>query len=236
MEFVLNKEIKNPIIIEGVPGFGLVGAIATEYLINHLKTEIVGRFWFEQDVPNIIIHGGKLVYPVEVHYNKEHNLLVIHVIGVTGIHEWQIADLIMQIIEKTKARQIISLEGVSSISKIKSGGVFYYSNSEDFGKRFSSMGVEKLREGIIMGVTSALMMKLKDFKFSALFVETSLGFPDSKAAAKLVEVLDKFLDLNVDYKPLLKTAEQFESKIKGFISQKTEAEKTKDKKNLSYVG
>ncbi len=236
MQLELKKDIKNPTIIEGVPGFGLVGAIATEYLINHLKTELVGRLWFEQDSPNVIVHEGKMVYPLEAHYNAEYNVLIIHVIGVKITQEWEIADLVADIAKKTKAKQVISLEGVSSLSQIKNQNVFYYSNSPDATKRFSSVGIEKLKEGIIMGVTSALMMKLKECPLSALFVETNLGFPDSKAAAKLIEVLDKILHIDVDYKPLLKTAEEFESKIKKFISQKAEAEKAKEKTNLSYLG
>ena len=39
MEIKISKNIKNPIIISGFPGFGLVGSIATEFLIEHLKTE-----------------------------------------------------------------------------------------------------------------------------------------------------------------------------------------------------
>jgi len=39
MNFELSKKPKNPIILEGFPGFGLVGTISTEYLIEHLNAE-----------------------------------------------------------------------------------------------------------------------------------------------------------------------------------------------------
>ena len=37
MRIILKKKPKNPVLIEGFPGFGLVGTITTEYLINELK-------------------------------------------------------------------------------------------------------------------------------------------------------------------------------------------------------
>src|SRR3989338_5334100 len=95
--------------------------------------------------------------------------------------------------------------------------------------------IEPLKEGIIMGVTGALLLKSK-LPMSAIFVETHSQLPDSRAAAKVIEVLDKYLNLKVDYKPLLEKAEQFESKLKTLMQQKNKAEEEKDKKELSYFG
>ena len=47
MKFELKKKPKNPTIIEGFPGFGLVGTIASEFLMSHLDCEQIGRFYFE---------------------------------------------------------------------------------------------------------------------------------------------------------------------------------------------
>jgi len=71
---------------------------------------------------------------------------------------------------------------------------------------------------------------------SAIFVETHSQLPDSKAAAKIIEILDKYLNLKVDYKPLLAKAEQFEDKLKTIVQQKNQAEEQKEKKELSYFG
>ena len=39
MELILNKRPKNAVIIEGFPGVGFIGSIATEFLIVHLKSQ-----------------------------------------------------------------------------------------------------------------------------------------------------------------------------------------------------
>jgi uncharacterized protein len=93
-----------------------------------------------------------------------------------------------------------------------------------------------LKEGIVMGVTAALLMRLKTSPISCIFAESSSGLPDSRAAAKVIEVLDKYLGLKVDYHPLLKKAEEFEDKLKGILDKSKKAGEVKAKKDLAYLG
>ena len=51
MEYILNQKPKNPVIIQGFPSFGLVGTIATGFLIDHLAAKPIGS----GDVPFIRI-------------------------------------------------------------------------------------------------------------------------------------------------------------------------------------
>ncbi|MBW2985166.1 hypothetical protein KY313_00720 [Candidatus Woesearchaeota archaeon] len=48
--------------------------------------------------------------------------------------------------------------------------------------------------------------------------------------------IDKYLGLNVDYKPLLKQAEEFENKLRNLMEKGVAAQKQQDRKTLSYVG
>lgn len=235
LEVRLTKKVVNPVVIEGFPGFGLIGTIATEFLVEHLKCEQIGRFWFEDLPPTIAIHEKKVVDPVGVYYNKKNNIVIIHSIsGALGI-EWLASDYILEIARQTKAKQLISIEGVGSASPSKTSKVFHYSNKPAVSSAISKLGVDPLKEGIIMGVTGSLLVKT-ELPFLCLFAETHSALPDSKAAARVIQVLDKYLGLGVDYRPLLKQAEKFESKIKTLIEQSQKAEGLAEKKQLSYVG
>ena len=64
MKIELYKKPKNVTIIEGFPGFGLVGTITTEFLIDHLKAEKIGRVFFQDLAPLIAVHEGKIVEPI----------------------------------------------------------------------------------------------------------------------------------------------------------------------------
>ncbi len=239
MNLELSKKPKNPIVIEGFPGFGLVGTIASEFLISHLKCEQIGRFYFEDLPATVAIHGGKVIDPVSIYYNKDYNLVIVHsVSGANGI-EWKAAETIMGLCKELGAKEVICLEGVGSATAGESAeeetGTFFYSSSPKVTKDLKSKGIEPLNEGIIMGVTSALLIK-SDIPMTCIFSETHSNLPDSKAAAKIIEVLDKYLNLDVDYKPLLKQAEKFEEKLKTLMEQGAKAQQLKEKKTLSYVG
>ena len=91
-------------------------------------------------------------------------------------------------------------------------------------------------ESIIIGVTGAVMIKADGLKASSIFAETHSKLPDSKAAAKVIEVLDKYMKLKVNYKPLLNQAQQFEFKLKTMLSEGQKVQELSDKKRMSYVG
>ena len=80
MEIVLNKKPEGCTLIEGFPGFGLVGTIVTEYLVEHLKCEMIGEFVYDELPATVAIHKGSLIHPMSLYYNEKYNLLILHTI------------------------------------------------------------------------------------------------------------------------------------------------------------
>ncbi|MBN1645721.1 proteasome assembly chaperone family protein [Candidatus Woesearchaeota archaeon] len=224
----LKKIPKGPTIIEGFPGFGLVGTIATEFMIEHLKAELIGEFVYDNLPATVAIHKSKLVRPMAVYYSVTYNLIILHTILNTKGLEWKVAESIIDFAHKIKAKEIISIEGVGSTSPDADTKVYC------FGKKFEELGVEPVSESIIMGVTAAIMLKYP--KIQCLFASTHSQLPDSKAAARVIEILDKYLGLKVDYLPLIQQAEEFEKKLRSLIKEQASAESEADKKNMSYLG
>lgn len=234
MEVILNKKIKNPTIIEAFPGIGLIGSITTEYLINHLNCEEVGQIIMDDIIPIVAIHYEKLIKPISLYYDKKNNILIIHSISPVKGLEWKISDAVFEIIKKTQPRQIISLDGVSSKSK-NSNKIYFFSNNKKIGTKMKKIGVDLLKESIIMGVTATIMSKVKK-DFVGIFAETHLNLPDSRSASSIIEVLDKYLNLKVDYKPLIKKAEMFEKKIKDLMQQGKDVQNLQENKQVNYFG
>jgi uncharacterized protein len=236
MEVKLTKKPKNPIIIQGFPGFGMVGAIAAEFLIQHLNTELIGRIILEKAPAIAAIHEGKFIEPFGIFYNKKYNVVVFHATAPAQGHEWELSQAVVDIAKELKAKEIISLEGVGSLQQQAAARTFYFATSEAHKKKLKAMKIEPLNEGIILGITAALLVKAETIPVACIFAETNTDLPDSKAAAKVIEILDKYLKLKVDYKPLLVMAEQFENKLKGIMQQGQQAQEDRDKKAMSYVG
>jgi len=234
MRLVLNKKPQNVTIIEGFPGFGLIGTIATEFLMEHLETEKIGLIEIDEIPAMIAIHQNKVIEPISIHYNKKHNLVLIHAINIGKGLGWKLAGVISELATNLKAKEIISLEGVGGPHPDEK--VYFYT-TKDSGKINKLKDLASpLMEGIIVGVTGALLAKEIKTPVVALFAEAQSNLPDSKAAAEIIKVLDAYTGLEIDPKPLLKQAKQFESKLKLLMEKGKKAEDVIDKKKLSYVG
>ena len=245
MEIVLDKKPKSPVVISGFPGVGMVGAIAAEFLIQHLVTEKIGKVILDKSPALVAIHEGKLIEPFSVYYSKKHNIAVIHSILAVPGTEWQAAVALLKICATLKARELISVEGVASSGTAdgeaqdrgsSESKIFYYTTSEAKGKALAKQKMESLKEGVIMGPTSAVLIKTTKLPVTCFFAQTYDQLPDSNAAAQVIRALDGYLGLKVDYKPLLKLAAKFEEKLRTIMSQSRQAEDLRDKKQMSYVG
>ena len=87
-----------------------------------------------------------------------------------------------------------------------------------------------------MGVTAAVLLKGKTMKTTGIFVETHSKLPDSRSAAKIIEILSAYLKLSIDSKPLIKAAQDFEKNLKGYMEKLKTAQQHKDKKAVDYMG
>jgi uncharacterized protein len=238
-QVILTKKLKGATVIEGFPGIGLVGTIATGFLIDHLKCEQIGSYFFENPTtPSMIaIHECKLVDPIGIFYNKKHNVVIIHAITSAAGQEWQAADLILDVCRQVGAKELITIEGVGSTDQVpsKESGAFYFTKDKQSAKKLESKGHHCLTEGIIVGSTAAILLK-SSLKTTCMFAETHSKMPDSKAASKIIELIDNYLGLNVDYKPLLKQAEEFEKKLNTIVTQGQKVQDLRQKKKFDYIG
>ncbi len=231
MHIKLFTKIKaNATVICGFPTFGLLGAITTEFLIEHLNAFEVGVIHYEEVYPTIAVHRGKIIKPIAIYYDKKNNIVLFHVIlGTKGI-EWKLADTIASFAKSIKAKEIINIEGVPKLDTSNKINAYYLGNH-----KFADLDVKQLQESVLVGVVAGLFLRIKK-NISSLFIESKSNLPDSKGAAKAIEIIDKYLNLHVDYKPLLKQAELFEQKLKSIVEQGNKVMKTIKNKDMSYVG
>ncbi|MSR85938.1 proteasome assembly chaperone family protein [Candidatus Woesearchaeota archaeon] len=233
MEIQLREKPKNPIIIEGFPGLGLIGTISTEYLIKHLGAKSIGYISSQNLSPMVAIHESKVIQPLEVYYVKSKNMVILHALADVRGMEWEIAEALVQLYKLLKATEVISLEGILGQNKEING--YYYTN-DSTNKKITKSKASSLTEGVILGVTAALLLKDKEMKTTGFFVETHSKLPDSRAAAKIIEMLDGYLTLGVDYKPLEKAAAEFEEKLQGYVEKMKSASKKTEEKAENYFG
>lgn len=235
MEIKLTSTPKGPILIEGFPGLGLIGTITTEFLIKHLNAKPIGFMWSEELLPIAAVHESKIVQPLEIYFAEKENIVILHALSDVRGMEWRISQSVKDLCKMLNAKEVISIEGI--MSREMTSNAFFITSDPKKKKILEKLNILPLKEGIIIGVTAALMLKDSEVNTTGIFVETHTKMPDSKSAAKVIEVLDGYLNLKVDFKPLLQAAEDFEKKLKELLEQTKETlEHKKDAKTLNYMG
>lgn len=231
MEVELKERPQKPTIIQAFPGVGMVGTIAAEFLIDHLKAKQIGRLYSDDVPPVIAVHHGKVIEPFSIFYDRESNIIIVSALETVPGKEWDLSKAVIKLASTLKAKEVISIEGVESTTATQQPKAFYITKDIKNKRRFESIGLKELDEGVIMGVSAALL--LKDPQATYIFSETHSELPDSRAAAKIVQTLDKYLGLDVDYEPLIEKADAFEKKLKELLS--IASQQTKEKKD-TYLG
>ncbi len=119
--------------------------------------------------------------------------------------------------EKSKEEEEEDIE-----SKIKNLELFGVGSTNRARKLLEDNDITPFVEGVITGVAGVLLNegKRRDFDVISLLAEAHSNYPDARAAAKIIEVLDRLvLNIHIDSKPLYKEAEAIEMQIKSIRSQ-----------------
>jgi len=231
MEIKFLEKPKDVTIIQGFPGIGMIGSVSTEFLIEHLNVKKIANIVFDEIPATIAIHKGKIIPPVGLYYNEEKNLAIINYISQGKINEWELVKLVEKIAWELSAKEIITIDGV--LSSDETHEVYAFSNNSTINNKLKELEFKELKESIILGVTAGLIQKEREL--TSFFISTNSQLPDSTAAAEAIKSIDKYLLLDIDYKPLLEQAKVFETKIKNILSKSEKTEKEKEKSIINYM-
>jgi uncharacterized protein len=107
-------------------------------------------------------------------------------------------------------------------AKIRNLELYGVGSTPNARKLLEDHDVSPFMEGVITGVAGVLLNegKRRDFNVLSLLAEAHSNYPDARAAARIIEVLDRLvLNIHIDSKPLYKEAEAIEFQIKSIRSQ-----------------
>lgn len=213
--------LKNPAIVEGFPGLGLVGTISASYLVEKLKMDFVGYVTSDQFPPLAAVHNYEPLYPSRIYASKKHNLYVFiseFIIPLPAVYA--LADAIWDFAKAKKASKIISLGGISL--KGEEGKVYAIASSQKLSDELERHHlVSLIKEGATTGVTGVLLTRgaVEKFPVLSLLAPAHGNYMDPKAAAVVLEVLKAYLRLEFDTTALEKESAIIEDKMKEMLSR-----------------
>lgn len=223
-------DLSNAILIEAFPTVGLVSSIAGHFLIDQLKLEEIGTISSRYFMPAAVIRKGVPSPPVRVYASSKvcgpggscDQIVVVisEFMPSVGIIK-PLADVILEWAKKKKCKYLVTLEGTHALDpkKPKTYGVATTQKMKEILKQH---GIGETKDGMITGITGVLLYEGVRLKRDVLclLAEAHASYPDSRAAALLVEALDKMLpEIHLNTEPLYKEADEIEQKIRMFIKQ-----------------
>ena len=214
---------RNFVLVEGFQGIGFVATLAVEYLAEKLKAKQIGYIYSDELPPMLILYKGKINYLMRVYHfklKKKNFLMIASELPIPSKMVNEISTTVIKWAKKNKCREIVSFEGVVVPSIIGEPKVYGIANDETITKRISKY-VSPLRNGLILGMSAALLMKSKQVKIPAycMLAEAHPDYPDARAAAVLIKKFNEIYGTNVSTEELLKEAEDIEKKLMKVIEK-----------------
>ena len=200
-------EPKNAFLIEGLPGLGMVGKIATRYLAKQLKAEKFA-FLYSPHFPYYVIvnkKGNACLLRGEFSYwtNSEDYDLIFFTgdsQAQTIEGQYEIAETILDFAKKYKVQAIITLGGYRKEAEEMPEVVATATDAKILNKALKANAAPSPSGNPIVGTAGLLigMAKFKGIPALCLLAETRGYLPDPKAAKSILLVLQKMLNIVID--------------------------------------
>ena len=229
---IAKHNLKDPVLIDGFPGVGLVGTIVANFLINTLKLEQIGVI-DSYKFPSIsIVKDGEPHNPMRLYSGEQIcndgscNQVVVCVSEFTPPAEItkDLVNTLMDWAEENGCKKIISAEGFTAGPKANGERNDVYGVSSTLGSRkwIKDAKVKPFTYGTVGGITGALLNegKIRKVNVLGLLAEVSEDSPNARAAANVIKAIDELLlAIELDPEPLLKEAQILEQEVKRVRDQ-----------------
>ncbi|RJS76865.1 proteasome assembly chaperone family protein [Candidatus Bathyarchaeota archaeon] len=251
---IVEKEKVEPrkaVLIEGLPGQGLVGKIAAEYLARQLKAKKIADLYSPHFAYYVMVNkkGDVRLLRSEFYYwkNDQGETDLILLTGDTQAQtiegQYEVADAILSFAEKNNVKMILTIGGYRKEVKGEPQ-VLASATSQELLAKATEAGAKNSPAGSPIVGTAGLLVGLAKFRgldAACLLAETPGYLPDPKAAKKVLQVISRMLGFEVDLSELEKEiyrSEQIAERMKRIEEQRRVLERERkriEEEKISYI-
>jgi len=234
-------EFHNLIFIEGLPGVGNVGKIAADFISYKLDAKRMASILFSDLPPQVFVDSNDLAYSAnnELWYVKDvngHDIIFLEgeFQASTPQGQFELSKFVFEKVVKYDPKMIITLGGYGLGQVVSEPRILAVVNDEKLKTGFEKAGVNFIPsepQGGIVGAAAMFLALANEYDIDAacLMGETSGFIVDHKSAKALVDVLCKYLGIELDTSEMQESVEQVEQ-----INQEVQALAETDPEDLSY--
>ncbi|MFQ5838449.1 MAG: proteasome assembly chaperone family protein [Thermoplasmata archaeon] len=223
-------DLRGSTLIDGFPSVGLVSSIVANYLVDVLGMEQIGIMDSPHFPTVTLVKDGVPLNPVRIYAgDSEGGKVVIFISEFQPLTNMinEIAVAVLDWARDQGCSLLICPEGL--IVDREEGveeriSVYGIGSTPGAHKMLADHGVTIFEEGVITGVAGVLLNegRKRGFDVISLLSEAHPDYPDARAAARVIEIVDRLLlRMDLDTGPLYEEAGRIEEQLKS-IHRKAE--------------
>ena len=254
------KKLNNPILFVGLPGIGLVGKIAIDYLVKELtpKPKIFAKIYSDTFPPAVHVKNSILeIITDDIYLYSEKKRDYLFLVGpvqptlanvLNSFQHYEFSEKISEFSKKYNVKEIYTFAGLNvgnkRINEVPK--VYGVSSDETTKKKLSKQKIKNLiiekntKDSLVSGV-AGLLPGIAYYKYNipgiCVMGETSgnLTFGDHGSAKKTLEIINKlFPELKFDLKKISADAKKIEESF-NLISKKINDISKKSDSPSNYI-
>ena len=219
--------LRNPLLIEGLPGIGNVGKVTTDFIIDQLKAKKLFEFKGISIPHSVFVNEKNLVElpKIEVYYAKTAQRDVLLLAGdvqpLTEESCYEFCDAVLNLCAKLNCKEIIALGGIGLKQIPKKPKLYCTGTEKVFVAAFSkATGVSNKLYGVvgpIVGVSGVLVGLAQERGINAVaLLSETYGHPmylGLRGAKEMLAVLSKYAKIKLDVSVLDRDMAELEEEM-----------------------
>ncbi len=242
--FFQEKHFEEAALVVGLPGIGSVALLAADQLISELKAEKLADVYSVHLPARVFVDNDGIAGLInnELYCYEQEGSAILILTGASQAQsqegQWIMVQRIIEEVKKMGVNFIITMGGYAVSRLVDNPRVLGAATTKSLIKKYEKYDVlfgHGEPGGGIVGASGLFLGlgKLEGIEGICLMGETSGYMPDPVAAKKVLQVISKALELNINYSELDEKAKQIElieEQLKESV-QKSESDEA-----LRYIG
>jgi uncharacterized protein len=217
-------ELRNPVLVEGLPGVGNVGKLAADYLRDQLPAKPLATIFSKFFPPQVYVSEEGIIRLVsnEISYWKSpkpggRDILVLggDYQGISPEGQYEITERVLDFSSELGVREVFTLAGFAQGKVVESPRVLGAATSPARVEAMKKHGVVFSRNdpgGGLIGASGLFLGLGRMFQMEGvcLMGETSGYFVDPRSAEAVLKVLVQALQIDIDFTALEAKAQEID--------------------------
>ena len=246
-------QLKDPVLVEGLPGVGNVGKLAADYLRDQLKAKPLASVYSKFFPPQVYVNEDGIIRIVsnELTYRKgtkssERDIIVLggDYQGISPEGQYELTHRVLAFCAELGVKEVFTLAGFAQGHVVEQPRVLGAATSAAKVEAMKAHGVVFSRNdpgGGLIGASGLFLGLGRTFGMEGvcLMGETSGYFVDPRSAEAVLKVLTKALGVSIDFADLETKAQEIDriaQKIHEAEQRPTETSRDQPREDLGYIG